>query len=249
MPRLLQRLFSKIEPLNPEDKLLYKAIKSITGRRPINFSLYKLAMQHSSTAPVNQVGQRESNERLEYLGDAVLGMIVAEFLFTKFPFKEEGFLTEVRSKIVNREALNNISRKIGLVSMIQYQSSKRANTPKSIYGDSLEALIGAFYLDHGYTATKKFVTSKIILNHYHLDELSTSITNFKSKVIEWAQKENKTILFEVKDEVLDGIGRQFVAQIVIGEETFETGYGFSKKKAEQDAARKTLEKLNGNSRE
>ena len=106
-------------------------------------------MIHSSTAETNEQGVKESNERLEYLGDAVLGMIVAEFLFTKFPFKDEGFLTEIRAKIVNREALNRVSRKIGLKDLIQFQRHGKSLSPKSIYGDSLEALIGAVYLDKG----------------------------------------------------------------------------------------------------
>jgi ribonuclease III len=244
---LSQRLLSKIETLHKEeDKVLHKAIKIITGKRPYNLSLYQLAMQHASVAQIGQSGQRESNERLEYLGDAVLGLIVAEFLFTKFPFKGEGFLTELRSKMVNREALNNISRKIGITDLIQFQRTNKANIPKSIYGDCLEALIGAFYLDQGYNETKKFIIKKIIGNHFDLDELATNVSNYKSKVIEWAQKENKSIQFDVIEDIIDGQGRQFTAQIVIEGETIETGYGYSKKKAEQDAARRTLEKIDIN---
>lgn len=226
-----------------KDKRLFKAIKSITGQRPFNISLYKLAMKHSSIASVNNHGLRESNERLEYLGDAILGMIVAEFLFTRFPFKEEGFLTEVRSKIVNREKMNELSRKLGLKNIIEFHHPKSALSPKSIYGDSLEALIGAIYLDKGFNFSKKFVIKKLINPHFDLDELVNTITNHKSKIIEWSQKNNKDLSFEIVDQNQKTNSGQFVAQVVIDGAGYEKGFGFSKKKAEQDAARKTIEKL------
>ncbi len=200
-------------------------------------------MRHTSAAPVNNQGLRESNERLEYLGDAILGMIVAEWLFTKFPFKDEGFLTEIRSKIVNREALNLVSRKIGLKDLIEFQKNPRSLSPKSIYGDSLEALIGAIYLDRGYGKCKKFVIHKLLIPHYDIEMVVNTITNYKSKIIEWAQKEDRNLAFEVVHDDDNKNSKQFVAQVIIDDETFEKGHGLSKKKAEQDAARRTIEKL------
>ncbi len=229
----------------PEERALRKAFRSVIGFNPLNISLYQLAMRHSSSAPVNNKGIRESNERLEYLGDAILGMIVAEWLFTKFPFKEEGFLTEIRSKIVNREALNGVSRKIGLKDLIEFQRSSRSASPKSIYGDSLEALIGAIYLDKGYFTCKKFVIRKLLMPHYDVELLVNTISNFKSKIIEWAQKENKELSFEV-EESEEHNNKQFTAKVIIDNESFEKGFGLSKKKAEQDAARRTMEKLDLN---
>ncbi len=244
MPRFLKRVITKFLPLtNSEDRRLQKAFKSITGKRPYNLSLYKLAMKHSSMAPVNPRGLKESNERLEYLGDAILGMVVAEFLFARFPFKEEGFLTEVRSKIVNRESLNQVSRKIGLKDLIEFQKNSRMLSPKSIYGDSLEALIGAVYLDKGFAFTRSFVVKKIIIPHYDIDNLINTITNHKSKIIEWAQKETKEISFEIVEINETGKVKQFTAQVVIEGKPYEKGHGLSKKKAEQDAARKTLQIL------
>lgn len=228
-----------------EEQKVRRAFRSVTGFYPVNLSLYQLAMRHSSTAPVNVKGFRESNERLEYLGDAILGMIVAEWLFTKFPFKEEGFLTEIRAKIVNREALNMVSRKIGLKDLIEFQRTSRAGSPKSIYGDSLEALIGAIYLDKGYNKSRNFVIKKLLIPHYDLELLVNTISNFKSKIIEWAQKENKDLTFEV-EESEDPANKQFIAQVIIDDESFEKGHGLSKKKAEQDAARRTIEKLDLN---
>ena len=234
---LLQLFFSK------EDRVFLNAIQSITGQRVYNVDLYKLAVNHSSAAAVNTHGIKESNERLEYLGDAVLGMVVADYLFTQFPFKEEGFLTEIRSKIVNRESLNLLSRKIGLNQLIKYHRNQYAVIPKSIFGDSLEALIGAVYKDKGFSKCRKFIIEKIILAHYDLDELINTTTNHKSKLIEWAQKENKKVSFKALD-LDDSIKKkQFTTQVVIDEQVYEIGYGLSKKKAAQDAARRTLEVL------
>ncbi|MFY0690113.1 MAG: ribonuclease III [Cyclobacteriaceae bacterium] len=213
----------------------------MTGKRPYNLTVYKLAMRHSSAALVNEHGLRESNERLEYLGDAILGMVVAEFLFVRFPFKEEGFLTEIRSKIVNRETLNQVSRKIGLHDLITYHQTSRTLSPKSIYGDSLEALIGAVYLDKGFQFCKHFIVRKLIIPHYDLNELINTVTNHKSKIIEWSQKENKNLIFEIIEVKESKKLKQFTAQVIIDDEPMEVGHGLSKKKAEQDAARKTLE--------
>ena len=245
MPPLKRISYALRIPLKESDRKLFKAIKSIIGKRPLNLSLYKLAMQHSSMASTNEHGIKESNERLEYLGDAILGMVVAEFLFQKFPFKEEGFLTEVRSKIVNREVLNQLSHKLGLKNLIRYHQPKAALAPKSIYGDSLEALIGAIYLDRGFSFCKNFVIKRLIRPHFDLDELINTITNHKSKIIEWSQKENKELTFEIVDKDQKTRNGQFIAQIFIDGQPYEKGYGFSKKKAEQDAARKTIEKLDG----
>ena len=234
---LLQIFFSK------EDRVFINAIQSITSQRVYNVSLYKLAVNHSSAAVVNIHGIKESNERLEYLGDAVLGMVVADYLFTQFPFKEEGFLTEIRSKIVNRESLNLLSRKIGLNQLIKYHKSHYAVMPKSIFGDSLEALIGAIYRDKGFSKCRKFIIEKIILAHYDLDELINTTTNHKSKLIEWAQKENKKVAFKALDLNESIKKKQFTTQVVIDDQFYEIGYGLSKKKAAQDAARRTLEVL------
>ncbi len=243
MSRLRRLAFFLRFPSGASDRQLFKAIKVITGEYPFNLSLYRLAMQHSSIATTNARGIKESNERLEYLGDAILGMVVAEFLFTRFPFKEEGFLTEVRSKIVNRETMNELSRKLGLRNLIQYQQPKAALAPKSIYGDSLEALIGAIYLDKGFKFCKRFIIDRMIIPYFDLEELVNTITNHKSKIIEWSQKENRDLTFEIVDKDTKNRNGQFVAQIFIDGEGYEKGYGFSKKKAEQDAARKTLAKL------
>jgi len=195
-------------------------------------------MRHSSVASVNKQGIKNSYERLEYLGDAILGMITAEYLYKKYPFKEEGFLTEIRAKIVNRESLNRLGQKIGLKELVQYHQGSR--THRSVYGDCMEALIGAVYLDHGFQYCKRFVIKRLIKPHYDLDELIKTITNHKSRLLEWSQKENKDLRFEIIAEE----DRRFTAQVFINDAPMALGFGFSKKKAEQDAARLTYEQLN-----
>ncbi|MEP0369154.1 MAG: ribonuclease III [Cyclobacteriaceae bacterium] len=244
MPSLLRKSFGFIGYLLASDKELYRHFKIITGKRPLSLSLYKLAMRHTSAATVNKKGFKESYERLEYLGDAILGMVVAEVLYKKFPFKDEGFLTETRSKIVNRESLNQVSKKIGLQNLVKYNRNRgTAISHKSVYGDCLESLIGAIYLDHGFRASKAFILNRLIRPHFDLDELTNLTINHKSKIIEWAQKEDKDLKFEIIQHNEETRNKQFVAQVFIDEEPMEKGYGFSKKKAEQDAAQKTLDEL------
>jgi ribonuclease-3 len=189
-------------------------------------------------AAINDQGIKNSYERLEYLGDAILGMIIAEYLYRSYPFKEEGFLTEIRAKIVNRESLNRLGQKIGLKELVQYNLSSRAH--RSVYGDCMEALIGAVYLDHGFKFCKRFIIKKLIRPHYDLDELISRTTNFKSRLLEWSQKEGKDLRFEIIDEE----DRKFTAQVFLNDAPKSKGFGFSKKKAEQDAAQKTYEQLN-----
>ncbi|MEO1255318.1 MAG: ribonuclease III [Bacteroidota bacterium] len=233
-----KRLSGRLLNTFKSEKQLRQSFRLITGRAPINLALYKQAMRHSSVASTNKQGIKNSYERLEYLGDAILGMIVAEYLYSRYPFKEEGFLTEIRAKIVNRESLNRLGQKIGLRELVQYNQNSRAH--RSVFGDCMEALIGAVYLDHGFHFCKKFIIKRLIKPHYDLQELVSRITNFKSRLLEWSQKENKDLRFEIIDEE----DRRFTAQVFLNDEPKEKGYGFSKKKAEQDAAQKTYEQLN-----
>lgn len=203
-------------------------------------------MRHTSAAKEKRKGFLESNERLEYLGDAVLGMVVAEYLFNKYPFKDEGFLTEVRSRIVNREHLNQLAKKIGLSDLIQYNGNMKGNSLsfKSIYGDALEALVGAIYLDKGYKSCKNFILKQLVVPHVDLDEIISTDKNFKSKIIEWSQKENKALKFEVNELKDQSHFKKFEAKVIVGKKEISTGHGLSKKKAEQNAAEKSCQMLN-----
>ena len=229
-----------------KDRRLISSIRTICGGRPLNLSLYRLAFQHSSVAKEEYKGVKLSNERLEYLGDAVLGMVVAEFLFKKFPYRDEGFLTDIRARIVNRESLNKLSRKIGIGDLIEYDEKKRSVLSyKSLYGDALEAFIGAIYLDKGYKTCKNFILKKLITPHIDLREVVMTDPNFKSKIIEWAQKANKEVSFEIVDlKTGRNQFKEFTAQVLIDNEPICTGTGHSKKKAEQDAAQKSCQILN-----
>ncbi|MDZ7742533.1 MAG: ribonuclease III domain-containing protein [Bacteroidota bacterium] len=135
-------------------------------------------------------GVRLSNERLEYLGDAVLSSAIADYLFKKFPYKDEGFLTEMRSKIVNRAQLNKLSKKLGLDRFLESENDSK-NLCKSINGDAFEALIGAMYLDRGYNFTRRIIIKRIINLHLDIDEIEKLENNYKSKLIEWSQKEKR----------------------------------------------------------
>lgn len=221
-----------------EDKKLITAIKTIAGFAPSNLSLYRLATLHSSKSKELD-GFRESNERLEYLGDAILGAAVADYLFKKYPFKDEGFLTEIRSRIVNRESLNNLARKVGVGAIVRFDH-KNTQLKHVILGNTLEALIGAIYLDKGYIRTKKFVIDKLIQPYFDLEVVVSSNSNHKSKLIEWAQRKGKDIKFELVTTKSAGRNnKEFAIQVLLEGETFGLGHGFTKKKAEQSAAEKT----------
>ncbi len=241
-----------------QDKQLARLIRHIVGRLPTNLALYRLATQHVSVAKKNQQGVRESNERLEYLGDAVLSMVVAEYLFKKFPFKDEGFLTDIRSRIVNRESLNQVARKLGVSEIVQFSEGgkKKGRTldgsaqkgggrlsHKSIGGNTLEALVGAVYLDKGYRAARRFILKKMLIPHFDLLSIVENDTNYKSKVIEWAQKHNRDVRYEVVETRGGKQYKEFVTQLLVDNQPVSTGSGYSKKKAEQRASEKALSLL------
>ncbi len=224
-----------------EDQKLLTAIRTITGFAPSNLSLYKLATLHTSRAKQTN-GFRESNERLEYLGDAILGAAVADYLFKKYPFKDEGFLTEIRSRIVNRESLNLLARKLGINHIVQFDQ-KNVQLQQVVLGNTLEAIVGAIYLDKGYLRCKKFVIDKLIQPHFDLDVVIQTNVNYKSKIIEWTQRNSKAVRFDMVEARKSKNQKEFSIQIFIDEQPYGTGYGFTKKKAEQDAAMKTCELL------
>jgi ribonuclease-3 len=223
--RYIRSQFSK-------DKTLVSAIKNLTGFYPVNLSLYKLAFSHKSVAKETSKGIKLSNERLEFLGDAVLGSVVAELLFKRFPYRDEGFLTEMRSKIVSRENLKQLAMKMGIDKMVQKDVATVGF--RSMYGDAFEALIGAIYLDKGYKTVQKFILNRIISIHLDLNHLEATENNFKSKVLNWGQKEKHNVVFETVEE--NSSTRLIKVRLIIDDKEIATGLDFSKKKAEQIAA-------------
>lgn len=213
-----------------------RAVKNIFGFKPRNLALYKLAFRHKSVAVPLSNGSKHGNERLEYLGDAVLGSVIADFLFKKFPYKDEGFLTEIRSRIVSRQNLNMLSRKLGFDKLVQAGNDNQS-LGSSVLGDAFEAFIGAMYLDRGYRFTYNAVVQKIMQNQLDVDELVNKEVNFKSKIIEWAQKERKIVEFELAQEIEDSKkGKIYVVNVMIDKLPLSTGRDYTIKKAEQNAA-------------
>ncbi len=218
------------------DNTFSSTIKGLIGASPKNLELYKLAVRHSS-------GAGDSNERLEYLGDAILGSVIAEFLFLKFPFKDEGFLTEIRSRIVKRDSLNALAKKIGLDKLVSASNENLKIRSSSIYGNALEAMVGAVYLDKGYKFTGKFIMDMLVHPHIDLEQTIELNSNFKSQLIEWAQKNEKAVRFDIVNELGAHHDRTFVAAVILDDKEIVTCEGQNKKRAEQGAAEKALELL------
>lgn len=233
---LLSRFFST------QDRKLYSSIRNLLGFRPGNIHLYKLAFLHKSASLERINGMKIDNERLEFLGDAVISLAVADYLFKCFPLKDEGFLTETRSKLVSRNQLNKLAAKIGIDAFIQSGSSI-TNHSKYIRGNTLEALIGAIYLDKGFPFAKQVFTRKIIGRLIDIEKLINEEFNFKSQLLEWAQKERKNLEYRLISERANGRNKLYTVDVVVDEAVISTGTGLSIKSAEQDAAEKAIPSL------
>lgn len=216
-----------------------KQLNDMLGISPSNIQLYRSALSHRSVKDTPD----ENNERLEFLGDAVLSAIVADYLFKRYPYKGEGFLTEMRSKMVNRQQLNEIAVKMGLRKLTFYNKFDNALKGSQIFGNTLEALIGAIYLDKGYLKTKNWILKQIIIPHLYVEDLELIDINLKNKLIGWANKNGKTIVFDLAEEKLEGNRRVFTMNAVLDGEIFAQGKGGNKKDASQVAAQVAVEKL------
>jgi ribonuclease-3 len=228
--------------LFPPEKSFSRQLKRILGFRPRNFKLYQLAFVHKSASQFIFNDTKLNNERLEFLGDAILDSLVAEYLFHRFPDKEEGFLTQTRSKLVNRDNLNHLAIKLGIGEMIVSKMSR--DNHKSVYGDTLEALIGALYLDKGYERTRKIVLERIIQSDININRMLTTEIDFKSRVIEWGQKNKKSVSFTSFEEMEEQSNTPvFITHLFVVDDVVGRGSGFSKKESEQNAARQALQLL------
>ncbi|MBR6848506.1 MAG: ribonuclease III [Bacteroidales bacterium] len=226
-----------------KDKALSEFIHNDFGFYPINISLYQLAFTHKSAAD-NSVGNfKLSNERLEYLGDAVLSTVVADYLFRLFPTKSEGFLTEMRSRIVSRASLNKLSQKLGFEQVIHYSHDSHSNF-KSMGGNAFEAFVGALYLDRGYEFTKHILLDRIINVHINLEQVEQTDVNFKSKLLEWSQKGKHHLIFKlIENKNEGGHNKLYHVVVVIDDKEYATGADYSIKGAEQLSAEKTWNML------
>ncbi|MBK8087288.1 MAG: ribonuclease III [Chitinophagaceae bacterium] len=214
-------------------------LRNILGYSPGDLLLYKTALSHRSV----KEGSDQNNERLEFLGDAVLSAAVAHYLFKKYPYKGEGFLTEMRSKMVNRATLNDIAVRMGLKKITIYNKGDNSLKISQIFGNTLEALLGAIYLDLGYRKTQKWITKNVIVPHLFMEELELLEINHKNKLYGWANKNGKVLDFETLDERLENGRRLFTIGAVIDGEVIAEGKAFNKKDASQIASQLAVEKL------
>jgi ribonuclease-3 len=214
-------------------------LKHLLGYRTRNIVLFQTALNHRSVKD----NPTENNERLEFLGDAVIGTVVADYLFKKYPYKGEGFLTEMRSKMVNRAQLNNIALQMGLRKLTRFNKMDGGLRTSQIFGNTLEALVGAIYLDKKYDFTKKWIVVKMIQPYLFMDDLEQIDINIKNKIIGWALKQGKQIDFVLAGEQLEGRRRLFTINVVLDGEVVASQKGFTKKDASQLAAQKAIEAL------
>lgn len=223
----------------------YALLKTILGFRPINRKLYELAFIHKSASVKLPDGSFVNNERLEFLGDAILDAIISDFVFKIYDRKDEGFLTKIRSKIVSRDNLNDLAEIVGIDKLL-ISNVNQNNLGRNLYGNALEALIGAMYLDRGYWRTKNYVIRRVIKHHLNLEELEHTEVDFKSLIIEWAQKNKKDIRFSSSDQI-DPEHRQlhFSVDLFIDDKQLGSGDGLTKKEAEQHASEEALHKIEG----
>lgn len=216
-----------------------KQLRNVLGFVPGKAVLYKTALTHRSLKDASD----ENNERLEYLGDAILSAIVADFLFKKYPYKDEGFLTEMRSKMVNRNQLNDIAIKMGLRKITQFNKFDNSLKMSQIFGNTLEAVVGAIYLDKGFIKTRQWVVERIIQPHLFMEELENLEINHKNKLYGWANKNGKSLDFETLEERIESGRRLFTVGAVVDGELIAQGRAYNKKDASQIAAQEAIDKL------
>ncbi len=242
---MFSNITDKIRLLFRKDKEPYLCFYKMLGFYPRNIEIYQQALLHKSSSIKAGKGRLLNNERLEFLGDAILDAIVADIVYKKFEGKREGFLTNTRSKIVQRETLNRVAVEIGLDKLIKY-TTRQSSHNSYMCGNAFEALIGAIYLDRGYRACKKFMEERIINQYLNLEKISRKEVNFKSKLIEWSQKNKFCVEFNLIEQSLDSDQNPiFETQITVENIPAGTGKGYSKKESQQEAAHATLAKIKG----
>ena len=240
---MLRNQIDKIRLLFHKDRESYFCFYKILGFFPRDIRFYQQALLHKSTLVRSEKGRPLNNERLEFLGDAILDAIVGDIVYKHFEGRREGFLTNTRSKIVQRETLNKLAVEIGLDKLVKY-STRSSSHNSYMYGNAFEAFIGAIYLDQGYERCKQFMEQKILKNHIDLDKMSRKEVNFKSKLIEWSQKNKMKVSFELIEQFLDqDYNPMFHTEVRIEGLSAGTGTGSSKKESQQNAAQMALKKI------
>ena len=245
---MLNKIIDRIKLPFRKEKELYLSLYNIIGVLPHNLSFYKTALLHKSVARRNDKGKPVNNERLEFLGDAILDAIVGDIVYEHFPGKREGFLTNTRSKIVQRETLNKLANDLGITRLILSSGHSQSHN-SYLGGNAFEALVGALYLDHGYTACMKFMKKQILGELINIDKVAYKEVNFKSKLIEWTQKHKICLEFKPLSFGKDKEGSPtFSFQVVLEGIACGEGSGYSKKESQQEAAKVTLQYIRKNTK-
>ena len=237
------KFYQKIKRLFSKKKEPYLALYHMLGFYPKNIQLYEQAFIHRSSSIETEDGLWTNNERLEFLGDAILNAIVADIIFRKFPNRNEGFMTNTRSKIVQRENLNQLAVEMGINRLVVL-SKKATSHNNYIYGNAFEALVGAVYMDQGYQKCLEFIEKKVLDRYISLDKIARKEVNFKSQLIEWSQKNKLEIAFELleitKDEDKNPV---FQSRVTLMGISLGKGIGYTKRESQQLAAKKTLKRI------
>ena len=225
-----------------KDEAIYSAVKNLVGFKPKNIAHYKEAFTHSSLKKTDEFGIPLNYERLEFLGDAILGAVIANYLFKKMPSGDEGYLTQMRSKIVSREHLNELGKDLGLINFVK-SSTPNQNFGDNIHGNLFEALIGAIHRDKGYAFTERFIYRNVIEPYVDIARLEGKITSYKSVLIEWSQKNKKKIKYHVYEDTGNDSIKHFSVKLLVDNEQISKGRATSKKKAEEIASKRAFFKL------
>lgn len=240
---MLKKLYRNIRLLPKRGKEPYVSFYKILQFYPYNITLYEQALLHKSSSIRMKDGKWINNERLEFLGDAILDAIVADIVFKEFEYKKEGFLTDIRSKIVKRETLNQFALELGLDKLIK--ATAQASHKTHMYGNALEAVIGAIYLDQGYRAAKRFVHERLIKQFLNFETVATQEANFKSRLLEWSQKNRISVVFELISSKSDEYNCPvFTSAVLIFDKEISRAEGYSKKESQQRAAQIALDEIN-----
>ena len=240
---MINNFFDKMKLPFRKEKELYSSLFNVIGFYPHNISLYKQALLHKSIAKRNEKGRPVNNERLEFLGDAILDAIVGDIVFRHFEGKREGFLTNTRSKIVQRETLNKLAQEIGISQLIKSNGHSSSHN-SYMDGNAFEALVGAIYLDRGYEACMRFMQKRILSQLINLDKVAYKEVNFKSKLIEWCQKNKVKLEFKMIEQKRDDNNNPvFIYKAIVEGIESGSGQGYSKKESQQLASKLTLQSL------
>lgn len=240
---LLSRLTDYLHYLACPDKDFARRLRRIMGFYPRKIEIYREALIHRSLNHYRPQEQKKDNERLEYLGDAVIETVVSDILYHHFPNKKEGFLTSTRSKIVQRSSLNHLAKETGLVELVQSTHINRTHN-SFISGNAFEAFVGAIYLDRGYAHCYRFFEERLIGKHINLDKVSKEDNNYKSKLIEWSQKKQYKLEFELVGENIVGTNSPtFRSRVCVEGIELGAGFGYSKKESQQHAAKEALQHI------